>query len=284
MIIIKIWGGIGNQLFQYVFGQYLKYKYNHEIRYDCNSYYIVDTNRKKELDELDTTIVYDNRCCFSKYSGIKNRLLLYTFLMCPKHHFVKESSPMPKKIEEEHVYFFQGYWQDIKYYQWLIDNYDFRLNIKTMPIQLLRYVEILKNMRHSVSVHVRRGDYFSPKNVNTYGVCDELYFQRAIRYIESNVSNPHFFFFTDDIEWVKNHINNMCNDGNYTIIANYDVPQLSYIMLMSLCRHHIISNSTFSWWGTVLDSRKDGIVVSPQIWILGSEKTLALDNWKKMEV
>ena len=70
MIIVKVWGGIGNQLFQYVFGEYLKYKYGQEVRYDDNSYKTTDKLRKRELDAIDADIVYDNRCSFSKFRGI----------------------------------------------------------------------------------------------------------------------------------------------------------------------------------------------------------------------
>lgn len=79
MIIVKIWGGIGNQIFQYVFGQYLKYKYRTDVLYDDNSYLSIDKLRKRELDALDAEILYDNSCTFSKYKGVKNRVLRLFF-------------------------------------------------------------------------------------------------------------------------------------------------------------------------------------------------------------
>lgn len=122
MIIVKIWGGIGNQIFQYVFGQYLKFKYNTEVWYDDNSYLSTDKLRKRELEALDTEIQYNNSCLFSKYRGVKNRIFRFAFQLSPKHHFIQEGSTLPQKYIPGHIYFFQGYWQDIKYYDWLRNN------------------------------------------------------------------------------------------------------------------------------------------------------------------
>lgn len=279
MIIVKVWGGIGNQLFQYVFGQYLKHKYNQEVRYDDNSFVATDKLRKRELDAIDEIIEYDNRCSFSKYRGIENRLYLSLYLLNPKHHFISEQTEMPQTFIDGHIYFFQGYWQDIKYYQWLLDNTSFKLAFKKTPTKLDDYVNKISKEENSVSIHIRRGDYFAPQNVGIYGVCDTTYFNQAIERIKLSIESPHLFIFSDDIEWVKN---NIPLDNQCTIIENYDIPQLSYIVLMSLCKHHIISNSSFSWWGAVLNRTKEAIVVSPSKWTLTSDRTIALNEWLKI--
>ena len=281
MIIVKVWGGIGNQLFQYVFGQYLKYKYNQEIRYDDNSYVFTDKLRKRELDAIDAEIAYDNRCSFSKFRGVKNRLYLYGYLLSPKHHFISETTPIPTQYKEGHIYFFQGYWQDAKYYKWLLDNTSFQLRYKPLPDNLLPYSEKIKTAEESISIHIRRGDYFSPANIGTYGVCDASYFETAIQKIKADLGDKkkHFFVFTDDIDWVQKNVK---LDECSTIVENFDVPQLSYIILMSQCKHHVISNSSFSWWGAVLDAATDTIVLAPRRWTLTSDKSIALTEWEKI--
>ena len=281
MIIVKVWGGIGNQLFQYVFGEYLKYKYGQEVRYDDNSYKTTDKLRKRELDAIDADIVYDNRCSFSKFRGLKNRLLLFSYLLNPKHHFISESSPIPTRYKKGHTYFFQGYWQDIKFYKWLLDNTSFQLRCKSLPEKLKAYYDMMNNTENSISVHIRRGDYFSPANIGTYGVCDAAYFETAIQKIKADLGDKkkHFFVFTDDIDWVQKNVK---LDECSTIVENFDVPQLSYIILMSQCKHHVISNSSFSWWGAVLDAATDTIVLAPRKWTLTSDKSIALTEWEKI--
>ena len=281
MIIVKVWGGIGNQLFQYVFGQYLRYRYKQDVCYDDSSYLTTDKLRNSELSALDGNIVFNNECSFSRYRGIKNRLLRFLFQLNPKHHFVAESSrTLPEYFESSHTYFFQGYWQDVKYYQWLKNNVPgFSIRIKEMPEELSFIKEKIQATKDSISIHVRRGDYFTPQNVGIYGVCDASYYERAVELLSQKLNNPEIFVFSDDIDWVKNNIH---AKGTFTIVPNYDVAQFAYIELMSYCKHHVISNSSFSWWGAVINEQKDAVVVCPNRWLLNSDKTIALDKWRKI--
>lgn len=280
MIIVKIWGGIGNQIFQYVFGQYLKFKYNTEVWYDDNSYLSTDKLRKRELEALDTEIQYNNSCLFSKYRGVKNRIFRFAFQLSPKHHFIQEGSTLPQKYIPDHIYFFQGYWQDIKYYDWLRNNvHSFCIKSKVVPNELSFLHDKIIKEDNTLSIHIRRGDYFLPHNVNTYGVCDVEYFEQALSRFHKLQSNLKVYVFTDDPDWVK------CNlklDDTFTLIPNYPISQFAYIELMSLCKYHIISNSSFSWWGAVLNEQKDALVIAPNQWTKTSNKTIALEKWTKI--
>lgn len=284
MIIVKIWGGIGNQLFQYVFGQYLHYRYGQEVCYDNNSYYSVDKLRKSELDALSNgdEIVYDNRCSFSKFRGVKNRLLRFAFQAHPRHHYIVEGGNIPHTFRNNHLYFFQGYWQDIKYYEWLKENVpDFRLQSKLWPEELEGYLKEITNELHSASLHVRRGDYFLPENVKTFGVCDVEYFKHAIEFIRKMEPQSKIFVFSDDLDWVKK---NLQMEGNFEVIENYNVSPFYYIELMSWCKHHIISNSSFSWWAAVMNETEGGIVACPSRWLLNNDMNIALDKWHKIDI
>lgn len=280
MIVVKIWGGIGNQLFQYVYGEYLHYKYGQEVRYDDNSYVSNDKLRKSELLVLNKDIVFDNRCTFSRFRGVKNRVMRVLYQLQPDHHYIAEGSVIPETYEENHLYFFQGYWQDYKYYEWLCEHVgDFQLSSKWIPEVLQPLKEQIQETEESVSVHVRRGDYFKPENIKKYGVCDAAYFENAIQKIEKRIKAPKFFIFSDDLEWVKSNIN---LPQNSVLIPNYDIDQFLYIELMSFCKHHIISNSSFSWWGAVINSDKEAITICPSRWVLTSDETIALDKWTKI--
>ena len=282
MIIVKVWGGVGNQLFQFVFGQYLHYKYGFEVRYDDNSYVSNDSLRKSELLALDHQILFDNSCVFSKYRGVRNRLLRLLFQFNQRHHFIAEGGLIPDLYKENDLYFFQGYWQDYKYYQWLKEHVsDFHIASKGMPEILQPVISQIQGTDESVSVHVRRGDYFKPENIKKYGVCDAKYFGNAFQQIEQSINNPRFFIFSDDLDWVKN---NLKLPQHSILIPNYDIEQFLYIELMSLCKHHIISNSSFSWWGAVLNASENGVVVAPSKWVMGNEKSIARHEWVKILV
>jgi hypothetical protein len=282
MIIVKLWGGIGNQLFQYVFGQYLHFRYNQEVRYDDNSYISTDKLRKRELDNLNVEIEMDNHCSFSKYRGVKGRTLRYLYQLNPRHHFIGLDEKVPTTFKEKDEYYFQAYWQDYKYYDWLRHNIPpFSIKSKSFPKKLTEFKNMIKDTPQSVSLHVRRGDYFKPRFVGTFGVCTEAYYQMAINRIKEQVEDARFFVFSDDLEWVKEHIE---LDKDTVLIPNYDISQFSYIELMSFCKHHIISNSSFSWWGAVLNTDDNAIVISPKKWTNTSPKTIALKDWIKIPV
>jgi len=281
MIVIRVWGGIGNQLFQYVFGEYLHYKYGQIVKYDDGSFYGVDTLRKRELDMLNAKIEYDSSYSFSRCRGVKNRILRTIFQLHPKHHLIIEGrTTLPTSYHKNHIYYFQGYWQSIEYYEWLKKHVpNFALEAKYVPQELKGLKNMMDSCVQSLSVHVRRGDYFSKKNIGVYGVCTETYDHKALTSILGNNSEIKVFVFTDDIGWV---IKNLVLPNDVVIVQNYEIPQFAYVELMSHCKHHIISNSSFSWWGAVLNSQKGAIVISPDKWTLTSSHTISLNKWIKM--
>lgn len=282
MIIVKLWGGIGNQLFQYVFGQYLRHHYNEDVRYDSNAFYEVDKLRKLELAAIDTDISYDNRCGFSKYRGLRNRLRRLLFQLHPHHHFIKEGQKLPQRFNPSHLYYMQGYWQDLKYYQTLKEYQpSFILRSLIFPVELSNVKDTISVTTESVSVHVRRGDYFSSKNVKTYGVCDASYYVKALEVIRKQFPNAVPYVFSDDLDWVLQHLD---VGSNAVLVPNLEVNQFAYIELMAQCKHHIISNSSFSWWGAVIGEHEDSIVVAPSRWTMTSKITLALEQWIKIAV
>ena len=280
MVIVKVWGGIGNQLFQYVFGQFIKYKYNQDVYYDDNSFISADKLRKPELYAVDVEIKYNNGFVFSKFRGIKHHILRCLYQLSPKNHYIGEFGDVPSVFESDHIYFFEGYWQDYKYYDWLCQNGHI-LDIKSRewPKELFALRENIKSSHNSISIHIRRGDYFKPENIKIFGVCDALYFENALNLMNQRIKDGVLFVFSDDLDWVKENIH---LPHNAVFVQNYDVSQFAYIELMSLCKHHIISNSSFSWWAAVLNSTPQSIVVSPKRWKLTTEETITLDKWLKI--
>lgn len=130
------------------------------------------------------------------------------------------------------------------------------------PLQKNR--EMLEKIKstQSVCVTIRRGDFFTSKNVRTYGLCDQAFFLRGIEYIRSKYPDAVLFFFSDEIEWVKKNMNVACE----AYYESGDDPLWEKLRLMSACKHFVISNSTFSWWAQHLSQNPNKIVVAPRLW------------------
>lgn len=117
----------------------------------------------------------------------------------------------------------------------------------------------------AVSVHVRRGDYTGPAGRAFAGVCDLDYYRRALAAVGERVDDPHYFVFSDDIPWCRANL--PAPAGHVTFVDHTDAATaLDDLQLMSRCRHHVIANSTFSWWGAWLDPQPDKLVVAPARW------------------
>lgn len=137
---------------------------------------------------------------------------------------------------------------------------------------------------NAVSLHVRRGDYVSNLTINQFhGTCSLEYYNQAIAQIAKKVETPHFFVFSDDPEWVKS---NLKIDYSITIVDHNNADKnYEDIRLMSLCKHHIIANSSFSWWGAWLCRNPNKIVIAPLKWF--NDKSinttdLIPDGWIKI--
>lgn len=276
MIIVRLWGGLGNQLFQYSFGQYIEGRGRQKVVYDIASFGTSDQLRKLEICSLIPDLPLKN-VRFTEYTGLKNRLYRLLF-QCVNSYLTEKEFNIKFLENAKGTFFLQGYWQDKIYAEFfprqrVIDKW------KT-PESLVTTESAIRSADTPVSLHVRRGDYFSSKNIGIYGVCTEEYYEQAINRVELAIKgNKSFFVFSDDLQWVKDHISLPMST---VFVSNYEVPQFAYIYLMSLCKVNIISNSTFSWWGAYLNRCVDKLVIAPSRWIFTSNETLALDNWIKI--
>ena len=276
MIIVRLLGGIGNQLFQYSFGEYLKRETNQIVTYDIGTYGRSDKNRECGIRIINNDILTIDNVKFSHYRGIKNRLYRFLFMLNKNNVYIDESKMKDNLYFSDKLYYLQGYWQNTLY---IDKSNDFFQPKESIPFEIESILKVIENSIEPVFIHIRRGDYFSPKNQSIYGVCDADYYHRAIRYMNDNVDYDRLFIFSDDYNWVKT---NMILPNNIYFVPNCNVNHYWYIYLMSKCNHSIISNSTFSWWGAYLNEKSNKIVVAPKIWINGSNTTLALTDWIKL--
>ena len=177
-----------------------------------------------------------------------------------------------------------GYWQSEKYFKSINETIlnDFQLNIQPDNYHINLANQI--NNCNSVSVHVRRGDYLEDEKINSvHGILNNLYYYSSIELITTLVGEPHLFFFSDDIDWVKN---NFYLQFPHTFIDKDFLNKDSKDMwLMTQCKHNIIANSSFSWWGAWLNKNQDKIVIAPKNWFQNpkmNSDNIVPENWVRL--
>jgi hypothetical protein len=174
----------------------------------------------------------------------------------------------------QEYYYLQG---DMR--EHLIDDFAFTRNI---PESVgIYHSEITGN--NSVSIHVRRGDYAGAKE---FDVCSVNYFKNAVDYISGLVENPDYYVFSDDIEWTRKNFEFL---GKYTMVDNSRYKNFDYfdLYLMTKCKHNIISNSTFSWWGAWLNQNRNKIIICPEKWNgldLVYTDEICPKEWKRIKI
>jgi hypothetical protein len=273
---VLIYGGLGNQMFQYALNIALNQKEN-ESRITFSSFFY-----DKHHNGFNLGYAFQLKLPFP--SNIYNSVLIHagflyknkiaTFLI---RKFVSRYHSSLQKYNEKIEFIFDeevfhqksklimGTWQSERYFKnirdILIQEFKFNEPTDTKNKEL---VEQIKNS-NSISIHVRRGDYLKSQWSDTHAVIkNENYYIDSIKFIDVRVKNPHYYIFSDDISWAKENLKlRNCtfiehNEGKNAYIDMY---------LMSLCKHNIIANSTFSWWGAWLNTNKDKIVIMPEQWL-----------------
>jgi len=293
MEIVFIFNGLGNQMSQYAL--YLsKRNLGCKVRYAYNIRSLSDHNGF-ELDRV-FGITYPNNL-FNKCINIIYRLLFankYLFLVQKMIYVLRQMNVYSIKEKDNYDYDYQiltrhkgivlyyGGWHSEKYF---LSNADiikdkFRFNISKLNSESLVLYHRLSSL-NAVALHVRRGDYMAPEHYNVFGcVCGIEYYKAAIQYIQSQILNPVFIVFSNDIEWVKENIT-----GIQMIFVDFNKKENSWMdmCLMSCCEHNIISNSTFSWWGAWLNNNKNKIVVCPKYFMSNIDtKDIYPESWIKI--
>ena len=265
MQIVKIQGGLGNQMFQYAFGYALHKKFEAKVCYDISLY--------NNQNETDTYTARD--FLLKKAFGInpplsdKNSLKFKMWFKIKKicgiktQHFIDPEKGYINNIFKKNT-FYNGYWQDEMYFK-EYKNYLIKLYTpRSFTSNSLHWRKIIKECdKPTVSVHFRRGDYVQKNHVNSiHGVCDNEYYQKALDYLNNILNDYIIFVFSDDINWVKDNFN--FKKETY-FIDNIDFPW-EEMYLQSTCQHNIIANSSFSWWGAWLNINPEKINIGPLKW------------------
>lgn len=279
MIIVKLSGGLGNQMFQYAAARRLAEVNNTELKIDLNSFK-TDNLRKYELDKFNISAkqaLPENLDLVNL--SVPNRFLKRKINLEPAAFpFMRRKWPV-RYINERHFHFdpmilnlgdnvyLDGTWQSEKYFSDIEETIREEFSFKS---SLFNNKEIFQEIKStsSISLHIRRGDYATNPKTNSYhGLCSLDYYNKAVEYIAEKVKDPHFYIFSDDTKWAEE---NLTINHVVTVISGiYTKTGFDDLRVMSMCKNHIIANSSFSWWGAWLSKHHDKIVVAPNRWFNG---------------
>ena len=289
MIIINITGGLGNQLFQYAFGRALSIKNRCQLKLDISSYQNYEWHdyslrpfsiRENFADKSDCELLKGEK--FSFVRKIKQNIFNNK-----KFYYSEKDLRFNEKYKNlANPAYISGYWQSEKYFKQVeeIIRNEFKIVIPpSKPNQnLIKKIE----KENAISLHVRRGNYANIKHVNkVHGTSPLSYYNDAIKVLIPKIPDPVFYIFSDDIEWAKKNL--IINNETVFVDFNNNTTDFEDMRLMSMCKHHIIANSTFSWWGAWLNDSKSKIVIAPKIWfndvnMNNQTANLIPSNWIRM--
>ena len=276
MDIIIICNGLGNQMSQYAF--YLQKK-----KLNANTRILFDRKSKHDHNGFELTKVFN-----IKYKeSIGNYLLYFLFRLLGIKKYPAFTKPLIKimnifnirLINEKENYefddqmfkklrgitFYYGGWHSEKYFSEINNDvsevFSFSDDLTEEVSSILEHIK----STNSVAIHIRRGDFMSEINFARFGsVCTLDYFQNAIKLVEEKVENPHYFLFSNDLNWIKDNF----NLKKFTIVdCVTKADAWCDMMLMSKCKFNINSNSTFSWWSAWLNINQNKLVITPYYFI-----------------
>jgi hypothetical protein len=264
MVIVRLRGGLGNQLFQFAAAYSLARHHNAELKSDLYTY-TKHPLRKYELHHFNVQLPEATREEVHQFTGsnVIDRYLnkKSNYFYCPKvfaqphYHFYEDFFSLPDPI------YLSGYWQSEKYFVNVADKIKEAI---TGSIKLdTRNEELISTIRscNSVAVHIRRTDY---KPGSFFQPMPFDYYQRALKFIGERISSPRYFIFSDDIVWSRRQLSYL-KDATF-IDHNKGDDSFKDLLVMSACRNQVIANSTFSWWAAWLNDFANKTVVAPQTW------------------
>jgi hypothetical protein len=283
-------GGLGNQMFQYAAAKALSHYHNLPIKVDLS--FLKDTSLKADV----TQRVFELECFTAKIEFTSNgEIEVFDKSPLVKERFLELLGVRRKGIYLEKSFNFDtgfysirpnsllvGYWQSEKYFaqfrSLILEEFSWRNPLVGLNSEA--YERIINS--NAVSIHIRRGDYVTNSSAKEYhGICEIEYYRSAMALIESKVDYPKYFVFSDDLAAAKAVLGDI--DGAEFIDWNSFGDSFQDMRLMSCCKHNIIANSSFSWWGAWLNNNPKKIVVAPKKWFNKSDidtSDLIPESWK----
>lgn len=290
MVLVKLMGGLGNQLFQYACGRRLAHVRSTSLKLDVSDLG-TPSGRVYALRPLNISaeIASDAEIWRFKTPSLIKGALKRAGIVRVAHrehnvvrerhfHFDEKILSLPDDI------YLEGYWQSERYFKdvesLIRQEFSPRRDLASENVSLAAMI----SARNAVSVHLRRGDYVSSAKTNAvHGVCSLDYYRHAAQLIARLVGDPSFFVFSDDPEWAMGNLH-LGYEVEY-VTNNLGKSDFDDFRLMTLCKHHIIANSSFSWWGAWLCRNADKRVIAPAKWLSAKEhntKDIVPASWIRL--
>jgi hypothetical protein len=284
MIIVKLMGGLGNQMFQYTAARSLSS--SQRIYFD----YSFLNNNNTSLEGFTARTFELNVFNNLKINGISSYLLRFLLSKNKKYALLKRLLPTKFKkviyVNEENFkdtitkfnghfsYYLDGYFQNPLHFESMRKSL---LKEFSFPNTSFSFNELKNEIKqvNSVSIHIRRGDYLNPNVSDFHGILSLEYYQKAVSIINTKIINPVYFIFSDDPNWCKENLLFI----NEKIIVSGNQEAWIDMYLMTQCKHQIIANSSFSWWGAWLNQNPDKVVISPKKWFTSIETNIIPKEW-----
>ena len=264
--VVRIWGGLGNQMFQYAFGCALARTSGVPTYYDL-SWFSKDRGRAYGLDCFrgEVAVIGGKKALWLSRDNWFVRLMgfgpsLTRFRESPENVYCQGLLTVRN-------HYIRGYFQVAKYYDAIREQLLKAFRLRDIPLEVLNFERMMRACE-PVSLHVRRGDYLKSSD---YWLCNESYYARAVSVIRKLVEAPRFFVFSDDLPWCRRSLD-LPSETVFVDVADSDHPEFD-LYLMSRCRHNIIANSSFSWWGAWLNENQQKRVVAPARWFVDGRPT-----------
>lgn len=268
MIAVELTGGLGNQMFQYATGRSIAIHGQTQLKIDLSWFKNPDafSRRTYELgcfkiqaDLFEPQSLGPKRVWFRRS---RNELRYGDLKLINEPHF----QFYPDLLKASDNVYLKGYWQSEKYFEQAKPQIYRDFQFKSSPSFANKsMLDKIGNSQNPVSLHIRRGDYVADKKTNEFhGTASLEYYDRAIEHISKNIQTPTFFVFSDDPKWCRQNLK-----LNFpTTFVDHNPPTSGYedMRLMSTCKHHILANSSFSWWGAWLNKSGSKIVIAPKKW------------------
>jgi len=272
MVIVNIYGGLGNQMFQYSTAYALSLLQSKQLKLDIQRF------EKYEIRDFELSCfnLEVNKATLSESKFLKENIENIFEKLLRKLKGTKKTLPV-SYIKEKSYHFdetllslksecyLDGYWQSEKYFSMYREEILKQFTAKnSLHDDSQAYIEKMQSVP-SVSLHIRRGDYVSNPGANSFhGLCSLEYYKSAVEEMNRRVPNAHYFIFSDDLVWAKENLTFI--DQISFVDLGEDVPDYEEIILMSKCEHNIIANSSFSWWGAWLGDINERMVIAPKRW------------------
>lgn len=286
MIVSRLIGGLGNQMFQYAAGRALAERRGVPFRIDRRAF----AEYKDHAFGLDCFLAELKDAPVDQLPGAVNesRLnrILRPLMRAPVRVYTERAFTYdPEVAHLPDGTYLDGYWQGEKYFQHCAAKIRADFTVRHAPTdENQRWLERIAGS-NSVSLHVRRGDYVTnPSAAAVHGTCDLDYYRRAVEHVrEASGADPAIFVFSDDPDWVAANLK-LSYDTH--LVRNNDAARnYEDLRLMTACRHHVIANSSFSWWGAWLDPRPDAITIAPRRWFVAEKpdpRDLVPERWARL--